>query len=282
MNNLKNNIERLTESQKLRKKEMLLQMEKEIKQLEFYIHHSKIPNLKIHILRGLKTALRTGQLVAPYILTAAITFGGFAIAGKTPFIKDDIKKKKETKKELDNFGNIKYEQSYDGFHESNNTISYVSNWTKQENGSYSREIKTYAIKKEKEDIITVIINNFNTDLSLDDLFGKPTSSVIQSQNNLTDEEIQKEPYLKAVIYSESNDDFIIVKESTKDNTDISLLWILLTVLAEIAPLLIREKVSSFDYEDCIKKIKEKHKLIDTKELAKKLEIKRNNYNRLTR
>ena len=88
--------------------------------------------------------MRTGQLVAPYILTAAITFGGFAIAGKTPFIKDDIKKKKETKKELDNFGNIKYEQSYDGFHESNNTISYVSNWTKQENGSYSREIKTYA------------------------------------------------------------------------------------------------------------------------------------------
>ena len=76
-------------------------MEKEIQQLEFYINHSKVANLKVNMLRGLKISLRAGQLIAPYVLTAAITFGGFAAFGGMPFIKNDQKKKIEMKDRID-------------------------------------------------------------------------------------------------------------------------------------------------------------------------------------
>ena len=140
--NIRAKEQRLAERQRLEKKKMLLQMEKEIQQLEFDIHHSKTANLKVHALRGLKISLRAGQLIAPYVLTAAITFGGFAALGGMPFIKDDLKKKLEMKKELDSFGNIRYEQQYDSFDSSKGTISYVGKWNKQNDGFYSREIKT--------------------------------------------------------------------------------------------------------------------------------------------
>ena len=284
MSNKKNNRakeQRLAERQRLEKKKMLLQMEKEIQQLEFDIHHSKTANLKVHALRGLKISLRAGQLIAPYVLTAAITFGGFAALGGMPFIKDDQKKKLEMKKELDSFGNIRYEQQYDSFDSSKGTISYVGKWNKQDDGFYSREIKTYATENIEEDIITKIVNDVDI-TSLEDVFGAPVSSKLQTQNNLTDEEIQTQPYLEAVMYSKFDDDFIIVKESTSDNIGESILWFVLTLLAELIPLFIRLEVSSFDFEYWVDRIKEKHPLVDTKELTKKLEIKMNNYNRLTR
>ena len=82
----------LNQNQIKKKRKMLLEIEKEIGQLEFNINHPKIANLKINTLRKLKTLLCTGQLIAPYILTAGITFGGFSYNGATPFIIDDQKK----------------------------------------------------------------------------------------------------------------------------------------------------------------------------------------------
>ena len=275
------NKKRQAEKNRLKQKKMLIQMEKEIHELEFDMKHSKISNLKVNMLRGLKISLRAGQLVAPYVLTAGITFGAFAALGGAPFIKDDQKKKLEMKKELDSFGNIRYEQQYDSFDSSKGTISYIGEWKKQDNEFYSREIKTYATENVEEDIVTKIINDIDI-TSLEDVFGNPISSKIETQNNLTDEEIQTQPYLEAIIYSKFDDDFIIVKEKTGDNIALTLVWFLVTILAELIPLFIRSEVSSFDFEYCVDRIKEKYPLVDTNELARKLEIKRDNYNRLTR
>ena len=79
-----------------------------------------------------------------------------------------------------------------------------------------------------------------------------------------------------------DDDFIMVKESSSDNMSLTFLWILVTVLAEIIISVWRMECSCFDYKYCIRKIKEKHPKIDVEELTKKLEIKKNNYDRLTR
>ena len=69
-----------------------------------------------------------------------------------------------------------------------------------------------------------------------------------------------------MIYSKFDDDFIIVKESSSANIGLTMLWVLVTVLTEIIPVVWRVDGSDFDYKYCIRKIKEKHPTIDVEEL----------------
>lgn len=283
MSNKKNNSakqKRLAEKQRLEKKKMLLEMRKEISKLENEIKHSKIGNTKVYALRGLKIVLRTGQLIAPFVVTAGITIGGFAALGGTPFYRDKHKQKLEMMKELDSLGNIRYEQQYEEYANSSSVISYYSKWNFVEDNLYSRDIETYALGDITEEQILKLINDDVQ--SLREILGEPISKKKETKNNLTEEELQSDPFLQAMIYSKFDDDFIMVKESSSDNIGLTLLWVLVTVLAEIIPVVWRVESSDFDYEYCIRKIKEKHPTIDVEELAKKLEIKRNNYDRLTR
>ena len=283
MSNKKNNSAKqkhLAEKQRLEKKKMLLEMRKEIIKLENEIKHSKIGNTKVYALRGLKIVLRTGQLIAPFVVTAGITIGGFAALGGTPFYRDKHKQKLEMMKELDSLGNIRYEQQYEEYSNSSSVISYYSKWNFVEDNLYSRDIETYALGDITEEQILKLINDDVQ--SLREILGEPISKKKETRNNLTEEELQSDPFLQAMIYSKFDDDFIMVKESSSDNIVLTLLWVLVTVLAEIIPVIWRDEISDFDYEYCIRKIKEKHPTIDVEELAKKLEIKRNNYDRLTR
>ena len=283
MSNKNNNSKKqkkLTEKQRLEKKKMLLEMQKEINKLEKEIKYSKINNSKIYALRGLKIALRTGQLIAPYAITLGITFGIFSALGGTPFYRDKHKQKLEIMKEIDSLGNIRYEQQYGEYENNTSVISYYSKWNYVGNNLYSRDIDTYELSDMTEEQILKLINDDVE--SLHEVLGEPISKKTETKNNLSEEDLQSEPFLQAMIYSKFDDDFIMVKESSGDNIGITLVWALVTALAEIIPVLWREESSDFDYRYCIKKIKEKHPTIDVEELTKKLEIKKSNYDRLTR
>ena len=283
MSNKNNNSakqKRLAEKQRLEKKKMLLEMRKEISKLENEIKHSKIGNTKVYALRGLKIVLRTGQLIAPFAVTAGITIGGFSLLGGTPFYRDEHKQKLEMMKELDSLGNIRYEQQYEEYKNSKSVISYYSKWNFVEDNLYSRDIETYALGDITEEQILKLINDDVQ--SLREILGEPISKKKETRNNLSEEELQSDPFLQAMIYSKFDDDFIMVKESSSDNIGSTMLWVLVTILAEIIPVLWRVDGSDFDYKYCIRKIKEKHPTIDVEELTKKLEIKRSNYDRLTR
>lgn len=283
MSNKKNNSAKqkcLAEKQRLEKKKMLLEMRKEISKLENEIKHSKIGNTKVYALRGLKIVLRTGQLIAPFVVTAGITIGGFAALDGTPFYRDKHKQKLEMMKELDSLGNIRYEQQYEEYANSSSVISYYSKWNFVEDNLYSRDLETYALGDITEEQILKLINDDVQ--SLREILGEPISKKKETKNNISEEELQSDPFLQAMIYSKFDDDFIMVKESLSDNIGITLLWILVTALAELIPLWWRTDGSDFDYSYCIRQIKEKHPTIDVEELAKKLEIKRSNYDRLTR
>lgn len=62
----------------------------------------------------------------------------------------------------------------------------------------------------------------------------------------------------------------------------SLLYFLITVLAELIPLFYRLEESKFDYDDAVYKIREKYTKVDVEKVKKILEIKRDNYNRLVK
>lgn len=272
--------ENIDEKLEFQKNELMKQMEDEITQIKYDIDNSSKTNSKIKRLRALKYSLTSLRAITPYVLTAAMTFGLFASLHVTPFILNDQKKKLEKKKIFDSLGNIRYEEQYDNYDSAKSTISYVDKWKKRDDGFYSRKVLTFSAKDILEDIITRIVNDVDID-SLESVFGEPVSSKIQIHNNLTEEEIQAEPYLEAIIYSRYND-FIVVKESQSENLFSTIVWVILTLFVEIIPFVLRKEYSDFDYIYYIDLIKEKYPYVDAKELEKKLEIKMNNYDRLTR
>ena len=263
------------------RKSMMEKMEKEVHKLENDLKNSGDANKKIKLLRSLKISLRFGQLIAPYVLTAGITFGAFAALGEVPFYKNYHKKRLETQMTLDSFGNVRYEQQYDSFENRDTIITSYGKWKNESDKFYSRLVKTYELRKVDESVITQLINDNNED-ALERLFLEPVSLIIEKQNNLTEEEINKDAYLEARIYSKSEDDFIIVRESLKESLLIGFGWILFTLIPEFITLYLREEHSSFDFNECIDKIKEKYPFIKTDELSKQLEIRKANYDRLKR
>lgn len=238
---------------RLEQKKMLLQMEKEIKKLEFEIKHSSFVNAKIGAIRNLKMSARALQRVAPYVLTASMVAGFSTFFNHTPFYGgDEWNVYSKVMTEFDNTGNIRKEQQYDDFKDDmNNTLDnsdsilyYYSKWQKDENGSYSRTVQTYSIKeKTYEDIIKLFKQK---NLKLEDVLGEPDSNIKETKNNLANEELEEESFIKAVIYNKDENDYIIHKETVGENVLGSCGYVIATIMAELGgPLLFRKKRSSF-------------------------------------
>lgn len=282
MSKKKTKEKKLIEQQRLNKKKMLKELRKEIESLESLVKNANAVNRKRKIVKNLKISVRFMQLLAPYILTAGILAGGCKLIGAGfPFYSGDkFKSNLNTMKEFDNLDNIRYEKQYDDFEESNDILSYHSKWEKDDAGFYSRKIEVYNLKKLTEEEIFELFNK--DDLNLQDIFGEPISSKTEIKNNVSEEELNDEAYLQAVMYSIDKNDYIMVKETLETNIGVTFLYILVTALTELGVCIIRVQVTDFSFSYHVKKIKSQYKDIDEKELIKKLEIKRNNYNRLTR
>ena len=275
-----NKKERLTEKQILKRKNFLLNLEKELKELENEVDEAKKKNAKNDTIRRLKISLRTGQLIAPYLLVASITFSLFSYVDLMPFVRDDQKCYLKAKKVFDSLGNIRYENQYKSFNEQYGSISYIGKWNKYDDTFYSREVKTYNIKKADEETINKIVNDNDID-ALESIFSSPESS-FQVSNNLTEEDLNNEPYIEATLYSTKENDFITIKEPVGDNIAFTFTWIIITLFSEVIPYALRDKISHFNYDNCVYMLKQKYPIADINELTRKLEIAKSNYNRLTR
>ena len=278
----KNSTKHLVEKQSLKKKKMLLQMKKEIEMLENELKYSKLVNLKISTVKNLKISLRFMQRITPYVLSAGIIAGGCKLIGfGLPFYSGDtLKINSNTMKEFDSLGNVRYEQQYDDYANSSNILYYYSQWQPDINGLYTRNVETYKLDELTEEEILKLFNK--EDLKLSDIFGKPISKKRETKNNVTEEELQQNDCLKAIIYSEDKNNYILYKETKEENNVITAAYLALTAVVELIPFFIRRNISTFDFDDCVSEIKRKYPAVDTDELIKKLEIRRSNYNRLMR
>lgn len=278
----KNSTKHLVEKQSLKKKKMLLQMKKEIETLENELKYSKLVNLKISTVKNLKISLRFMQRITPYVLSAGIIAGGCKLIGfGLPFYSGDtLKINSNTMKEFDSLGNVRYEQQYDDYANSSNILYYYSQWQPDINGLYTRNVETYKLDELTEEEILKLFNK--EDLKLSDIFGEPISKKRETKNNVTEEELQQNDCLKAIIYSEDKNNYILYKETKEENNVITAAYLALTAVVELIPFFIRSNISTFDFDDCVSEIKRKYPAVDTDELIKKLEIRRSNYNRLMR
>lgn len=268
---------------KIEQDKVLHQMEIEIKKLEKQIKYHRIMDIKISAIKNLKITARALQMVAPYVLTAGITAGVFTAFGNCPFYCDTIQYNSYIRKEFDSLGNVRYEQQYDEFDNDINILSLYTKWEPLNNGLFVRTVEHYEVKELTEEKVLEIFEKFEKEeITIHDILGEPIFSIKESKNNLSSEELETGNYFQAVLYSEDEEDVIFIKESVEANIVVLLGYILLTCFAETVPLLIRSEISSFDFSECVEEIKRNQKNFNIDTVRKKLEIKRDNFNRLKR
>ena len=262
------------------KEQLLIDLRKDIEKLKKQIKYRKAYDLKNSIIR--KTLINNCRLryMVPYILTASVVAGGFKFLGfGYPFYKDTNEEYLCTKKEIDNFGNVRYDEQYGEFDNMTNIINYYTKW-QEDNGIYSRTVLSYNLGKLSLEQINEIIDKEM--IGVEDILGFPISGFIETKDNLTQEEIKSDEYIEAIIYNVDKNDYILVKESVDDNVSMSVLYFFVTLFSMYIPGYYREKISNFNYFDKVSDIEEEYKNIDIESLIKRLEIKEKNYNRLVR
>ena len=248
-----------------RKKKLLLELKKEVEDLERQIKYKKLVSLKNVLIRETLINGRRLQWIAPFILTAGIMTGCSKLLGAGfPFYRDDVKAYLHTMKEFDNAGNVRYEEQYGKFDSMTNIINHYTKWEDAGNGFYVRRVDSYQLDDMSDE---KIVSLFEKDtLTVSDIFGERVSSVKETKNNLTEEELMQGEYLEAIIYNKDENDYIMVKEEIDDNVAFSLLFVVLTILAELVPAYYRYEKSSFDYDEVVYDIRTK-----TKEIRERLE-----------
>ena len=271
-----------------KKKALLNQMKIDILGTEKKIKNNKYENLKIKNVKNLKITGKILKFTLPYILTTGIAFETFALFGVTPFIIDKREKRLQIMKELDNYGNIRYEEQYDSFEENKSRVIYYSKWEQTENGFFTRNIEYYYLPKAKRESAEEFLNEKVPPLKV--LLGMTYLVKTETKNNVSEEELKKGEIVKALIYFESENNLLVTEESVTENTSWSLLWFLLIVVlnsgtAKVMTYLkyYNDFFNDFDLDglhDAIVNIKHDHEPIDVNCLKKQLKIRKENYDRL--
>lgn len=259
----------------------LRQLKKEIETLEHQKKYSDLINLKIGLVRDLKISSKVFQIAAPYVLTATIMVGAFKFTGLGyPFYGDLIEYPSNIKKNFDSFGNVSTDQQYESFGHNINVLKYYDKWKKSENGMYVRNVLFYELEFFSEEEILSILGTPNIELK--DFLGDPTYSYVMTAYDLSDEEFNEEAYMEAIVYIEDTNDYIVKEEPVIVNATTTFLYIIATIMAEAAVAYVNLKRPSIGFEGYVDSVKEKYKFIDDEVISKKLEIKKDNYNRLVR
>lgn len=259
-------------------KDILEKQLESIKELEDQLVNAESINKKNRIKLKLHKELLKIKRIVPYLVITGVTFAGCSSFFSIPFYRENKTKNLWYKKEIDSLGNKVIEEQYEKY-DNVGEVSFVSKWKKFNDEYYSRSIITYSVNTLTEEEIERIINE--EDLSLRAVLGAPISHKVEKKNNLTKEEINQEEFIRAIIYNKDDEVFIVEKESSKDNNLTTILFILLSA------------VSGFIYysTSCNRKaeekrsaaihdLEEKYEEIDIYSLKRKLEIRKETYERL--
>ncbi len=253
-------------------------LSKDIDDLEKRIKYVGLENFKKISIRNIKICGRFIQMIAPYLLAAIIPFIGQSFLFDIPFYRENVKQEKCYMMEVDNRGIESYQSQYEKFSDEKDRVYIYGNW-KEENGVYTRTIKSYRINLDELSEIKELVHK--KDIEIEKLLGNPVSNITETKNIITDEEKEESGYIKVVYYYKDKDDFIIVTQPLGECIAFSLLYLFELVLCEACVFKIRDEFSSFYFPTYYAKYIEKYKKTNTKILEKKLEIKKDSYKRLT-
>ena len=280
------NKKRQNERKRIEQKQMLLKMKKEIETMENEINDYKFEYIKKSTIKNLKITARAFQLVAPYILTAGIVAEIFNISGNKPFSSNNERVYLNTMTEFYSMGNINIKKQYGDFKDSienildnRDSVLYLySKWEKDSNNSYYRIIEIYSIKNKTYEDVKKILSQDDLEKYLDDSNYYET----EIKNDLNIQELNSKNFIKAIVYDKDKNDYIEYKKNIFKNISCSIIYIFFASFCEFIPFYLRSNYSKFDFMKSVNKINEKYKTKDINVLIKKLEIKKNNYDRMMR
>lgn len=280
------NKKRQNEKKRIEQKQMLLKMKKEIETMENEINDYKFEYIKKSTIKNLKITARAFQLVAPYILTAGIVAEIFNISGNKPFSSNNERVYLNTMTEFYSMGNINIKKQYGDFKDSienildnRDSVLYLySKWEKDSNNSYYRIIEIYSIKNKTYEDVKKILSQDDLEKYLDDSNYYET----EIKNDLNFQELNSKNFIKAIVYDKDKNDYIEYKKNIFKNISCSIIYIFFASFCEFIPFYLRSNYSKFDFMKSVNKINEKYKTKDIDVLIKKLEIKKNNYDRMMR
>lgn len=262
-------------------KKLLMQLKKEMKDLEFKINHTNLYNIKIDTIKNLRIGARALRILTPYILTAGIVTGGFLALDVTPFSKNQGKAYFTTMKEFDATGNVHCIQKYSATEIDCNKIYYYSKW-EQVGELYSRNVKVYNVKDLNYEEILKCLDY--SDVKLEDVLGEPVSDYKETTNNVDNVDLKKEEYLKAAVYSRDKNDYILKEFTVYENVGVTAAYLLVVIFLQIIPAIYREKFP-MKFKDEIENISDKYSPLDEYDvqiLKQSLKTCQNNYKTLTR
>ncbi len=280
------NKKRQNEKKRIEQKQMLLKMKKEIETMENEINDYKFEYIKKSTIKNLKITARAFQLVAPYILTAGIVAEIFNISGNKPFSSNNERVYLNTMTEFYSMGNINIKKQYGDFKDSienildnrDSVLYFYSKWEKDSNNSYYRIIEIYSIKNKTYEDVKKILSQDDLEKYLDDSNYYET----EIKNDLNIQELNSKNFIKAIVYDKDKNDYIEYKKNIFKNISCSIIYIFFASFCEFIPFYLRSNYSKFDFMKSVNKINEKYKTKDINILIKKLEIKKNNYDRMMR
>ena len=274
-----NNQEQINE---LKRKKLLLQLESEINKLEDEIKSQQIKNMKIKLIRRTKIGTSIISSLAPYTITLLlVTAGTKQITGGYPFIRDSIRKiPAKITKEIDSLGNIEEKKQYTENYIGPDEIYLYKNWKyNNEEDIYTRDIEIYEVYDLKEEITNDLINLEN--INITDILGTPEYLENEKKEKLTSEEINANEYIKIITHTENKDDYISKKESMITNIIVSISYLYGLTIFEFMTLLYKVIKNKSSLKEKIERIKINYPYIDKDTKKRKLEIKKENYKRLT-
>ena len=281
----------------LKMDEYLAKQKLEIKSLENQIKHNRYNHIKLKGIKNLKIYGQIAKLVYPYILIASIYAGSFKYSGLgLPFYSDEVKNYKNTNINIYNDGTIIYDNSYRDIFLKNSdkdVIKFYGEWYKNDD-NYCRQITTYSLrdlkselkldKKNLNNLTDDEIKNLFNDKHLYEKFYNIGLRSQQITNDVSLEQLSKGSYIEIKLGTIDKKDYVYEKECSERNLLITLIYIALTGITSELFYNFRKNKFNYYFKSNINNIKRdyQNRSDSVESLKKKLELKKENYNRLKR
>ena len=250
-----------------------------ISELEEELSNIKSNNRKRKCLLELNKSLLYLKRIVPYLVITGITTGCISMVS-IPFYRDKCHKNLWQKREIDSNGNKVVEEQYEEYKE-NSEISFVSKWEKYNDEYYVRDITVYQIKSlTNEEIERLVLEQ---DISLKEILGNPIMTKTEKKNNLSEEELNADGFIRAIIYNKNEETYKIVHETNRDNNLWTALWLIALMISNGM-----YSISTFNLRSKDKMIERYNQLVDEfealdeDELRKRLAIRKETLERLNR
>lgn len=268
----------LTFKKKLKREKMLLQLKKELAHLEFLMNHYGLVKFQKEITEKLKIAGKGLEYLMPYFLVVTILTGACKLTTSSfPFYLDDTKKYLKTIKEFDSSGLIRVDTTYEETNINNNILAYTTSWMKIDT-SFMRETKIYNLNILTEENIQSLLKNSH--INFEDILGEPIKVSKEYSSSLSDKELNLKPTLKAYLYQEDLNDYIVLEEDESYNLLITIIFAIIAFGATSATYFFLSAKPDYNFASDIQEIMNNSGL-SKNDLSKILELKKKNYERLT-